>query len=688
MLGKVRHHLGYALSKLGRWDEAVVEYREVVEINPKSAPVRHQLGYALSRLERWGEAAIELRKAGELSPGSAEVWQELGDVLRELGERDEAVEVYRQALEIEPGLVREKLVTQPGDKVFTHKSHKNSSNSSRVTQDDRIKSEQSLVVSLYEERLFKSAQSHLLKQEYDPAIDKCSSIIAANPIITDVFPVLGSAYQKNNQLQKAEAFLKTTQHIRNLIATKTVEKIWGPVIRRSPESENDKIVDRQKQKSINKIVIYTCVWRRPELTRIVLSYYSGLKKELSGKIQLELLAVGSEGDASRKLCEDCGFDYFEYANQPLSAKWEYGINRCADYDPDGVIIVGSDDLISQNLIEFYDSQLKNNMVFCGLKDGYFFDVSQESLILWTGYSLQTDPTRVGETIGMGRCLSRVLLDKLGFSIWKGLDINRGLDGAMSQKLFQLGLQILDYDNCVVAKVDNQEVRIGHCGFEMAEIGVCAVDIKFAENLTDFELYEKWSSSPVVPPVNPWDIVEKYLPHSIVNQLKELAILTEKTQHQEVTKKDKGLIASPYSNLQELLEGHQSLSERVILANSLQASEALSKIICTSKKDFNNLNEQDFQEGVLFLQESKYEAALKLFKGLLDENSNYVLYYYLGECLNHLGKWKEAVEAYKESNRLNPKFVNSYARCGDVFMKLEQWDSAKNQFYQAVSASLL
>jgi glycosyltransferase involved in cell wall biosynthesis len=56
-----------------------------VEVNPKSAPVRHQLGYALMRLGRWGEAAVELRRSVELYPGSAVVWQQLGDVLRELG---------------------------------------------------------------------------------------------------------------------------------------------------------------------------------------------------------------------------------------------------------------------------------------------------------------------------------------------------------------------------------------------------------------------------------------------------------------------------------------------------------------------------------------------------------------------------------------------------------------------------
>jgi tetratricopeptide (TPR) repeat protein len=100
--------LGQALGQLGRWEEAVVEYGRVLEVNPKSAVVRHQLGYALMRLERWKEAEIELRKAAELHPGSVVVWQQLGDVLRELGRRGEAVEVDRRALEIELGFAKSK----------------------------------------------------------------------------------------------------------------------------------------------------------------------------------------------------------------------------------------------------------------------------------------------------------------------------------------------------------------------------------------------------------------------------------------------------------------------------------------------------------------------------------------------------------------------------------------------------
>jgi tetratricopeptide (TPR) repeat protein len=461
-------YLAEVKSEQGQWSEAVEFYGRSWEVNPGRVDCCVGWARALGKLGRWSEVVELYRQGVILFEEFGELWFGLGQALGELGRWEEAVVEYGRAVSL--GFAGAEVRYYLGFAL------------GELGRWEEAKIELRKAVELY---------------------------------------LLGAADQNNNQLPKAEAFFRKTQSIRNLIATKTVEIFWGPVIRRSPESHNDQTVDGQKQNSINKIVIYTCVWPISELTRIVLSYYSGLKKELSGKIQLELLAVGSEGDASRKLCEDCGFDYFEYANQTLSAKWEYGINRCADYDPDGVIIVGSDDLISQNLIEFYDNQLKDNMVFCGLKDRYFFDVSKENLILWTGYNLQDDPTRVGETIGMGKCLSRFLLDKLGFSIWKGLDIHRGLDGAMTQQLFRLGLEILDYHNCVVAKFDNQEVRIGHCGFEMAEIGVCAVDIKFAENLTTTERYIDGNVSALVVQEKPWVVLNKYFPPEIIEQLKRL-----------------------------------------------------------------------------------------------------------------------------------------------------------------------
>ena len=62
------------------------------------------------------------------------------------------------------------------------------------------------------------------------------------------------------------------------------------------------------------IALITAVWKRPELTGLVLNRFKNIKFELSNKINLELIAVGSEGDVSRRLCESRGFFYVEYEN--------------------------------------------------------------------------------------------------------------------------------------------------------------------------------------------------------------------------------------------------------------------------------------------------------------------------------------------------------------------------------------
>ncbi|MGI0501005.1 hypothetical protein, partial [Limnospira platensis] len=211
------------------------------------------------------------------------------------------------------------------------------------------------------------------------------------------------AYILKGKSEEGEAILKVTPYMRRLVCRPVVQRLWGNVVEDQPQDLAKSALT--KSQYLNKIVIYTCVWQRPELTQVVLSHYSYLKQELSGKIQLELLAVGSQGKNSQQLCESCGFDYVDYPNLPLSAKWEYGLNCCAHYDPDAVIIVGSDDIISQSLIEFYDQKLQEGLIFMGIKDGYFFDAMSGEMIFWKGYP-RLDVRRFGETIGMARCLAR------------------------------------------------------------------------------------------------------------------------------------------------------------------------------------------------------------------------------------------------------------------------------------------
>ena len=460
------HNLGDALVKKGNWKEAVAAYQSAIELNPSSALSYYRLGKALAALGKIKDSVASYSQAVQLNSNCSLFQKTLADALAQKGDTKAAAVAYSKSLELKP-------------------------NQAEI-----------------EGKLYDLARTHLLAEEYDLAIENCLGIIGTNAGLADVISVFAQAYLLKGKSEEGEAFSKVTPHLRRLVCRPMVQRLWGNVVEDEPHNWGNS--ELGKSKEINKIVIYTCVWQRPDLTRVVLSHYSHLKQQLSGKIKLELLAVGSEGETSQKLCESCGFDYLEYPNLPLSAKWEYGLNRCADYDPDAVIIVGSDDIISRRLIEFYDEKLREGLVFVGIKDGYFFDAVTGEMIWWKGYQ-SVDTRRFGETIGMARCLARPLLDKMGFSIWKGLKLNKRLDRVATQRLLDFGLHFLDYDHLIVAQNGSNSLKIGHCGFFMQEIDGLAVDIKTSENITPFSLLRGVKDTTIFSQELSGEMLSRHLP---------------------------------------------------------------------------------------------------------------------------------------------------------------------------------
>ncbi|GCE96462.1 TPR domain protein [Arthrospira platensis NIES-46] len=505
--------MGKVLIELSQWEDAIASYRLGIGLNPAVAEAYYHLGMVLEKLGRWEDAVLEYQKARYIAPHSLDINLQLGEILQQLGKVSEAESCYRRFLHIEPQQVEIQKRLEALSSLSRQVKTSGQSKEPKKTQS-------SFSVELeVGDKLVKQAQAYLREHKYDHAIAQCSYLLNCYPIFKNVFPLLAEAYIKRGKSLEGNNFLQVIQDVRRLIAIPTVQTVWGKTFPDLTDSILHDILGSKFYSQVNTIVILTCVWKRPELTRVVLSYYSRLKRELCGMIELKLLAVGSEGEQSRQLCESCGFDYVEYQNQPLSDKWEYGINRCRDYNPDAVIIVGSDDLISRSLIEFYDRKLKEGLVFCGITDAYFFDLQTEKMIHWVGYTSEVDAVRLGETTGMGRCLSKPLLERLDFSIWRNLNKDRNLDGAMTQKLYQVGLELLDEEHSVLTRVGDRTLKVGHCGFKLADINAMAVDIKFAENLTAFERYGKRSS--IQDQDHPWEIMAYYFPCSTVEKLKKI-----------------------------------------------------------------------------------------------------------------------------------------------------------------------
>jgi predicted TPR repeat methyltransferase len=100
--GLARLKLGLYWHRTGRVDEAIDNYRRIIQIEPDNLPAHVNLGNALDAAGRLDEAVGEFRTAVRINPQSYMPHYNLGFELMCLGQRDEAIKELRQAMQIKP----------------------------------------------------------------------------------------------------------------------------------------------------------------------------------------------------------------------------------------------------------------------------------------------------------------------------------------------------------------------------------------------------------------------------------------------------------------------------------------------------------------------------------------------------------------------------------------------------------
>jgi len=225
-----------------------------------------------------------------------------------------------------------------------------------------------------------------------------------------------------------------------------------------------------------KITVVTAMWQRHELTKYVLGKYHKLQQSDITGVDMSLVAVGSEGKVSQQICESNGFTYVEAPNMPLNEKWMVALKKSQETDPDGVIFVNSDDVMSPDyFLKSYQTMMDAGVGFLGIRDLYFMNLKDPQrmghLFHWPGYVGQRRDVR-NESIGAGRVFSRDMLEKVKWQLWKpGKKLPKCLDG--------------ECYNYIVGKlgVDFKTVS-------MAEMDVAGVDIKIETNISPIGRYSK------------------------------------------------------------------------------------------------------------------------------------------------------------------------------------------------------
>lgn len=116
-----------------------------------------------------------------------------------------------------------------------------------------------------------------------------------------------------------------------------------------------------------KIGIITINHNRSQILKLWLLSISRLRNDVGW---FPVVCVSEAED--KKACEKAGVHHITQKNSPASEKWNTGAKWMLTQDVDYIMIVGSDDIISSNLMRNFISASEQNCDVMGIHDVYFY----------------------------------------------------------------------------------------------------------------------------------------------------------------------------------------------------------------------------------------------------------------------------------------------------------------------------
>lgn len=197
-----------------------------------------------------------------------------------------------------------------------------------------------------------------------------------------------------------------------------------------------------------KICIITAVYKRPEIFKI----FAESIKQLNGNIVV--CVAGSEGDKSRKMVEEYGFEYVETPNKPLGVKWNEAAILSSQTDADYYLLMGSDDIINQPFLDWYIKLAQKGWEYIYCIDGYFYDTVSKKSLYWSGYNKSRARSKLRLALGCGRMLSKRLMNRANWRPWLSHKLHDLLDTSFDEKMnlredFSIGVRCENTDMCIL-----------------------------------------------------------------------------------------------------------------------------------------------------------------------------------------------------------------------------------------------
>jgi len=107
---RVHGRLGNLLMRMDRPDEALVQFREGLRLDPADSQLRYLLGRALRIHGRLDEAERVLQDLVRDVPTQGNAWTNLGRIRWKRGDDDGALEAFRTAIRVEPAIIEARFM--------------------------------------------------------------------------------------------------------------------------------------------------------------------------------------------------------------------------------------------------------------------------------------------------------------------------------------------------------------------------------------------------------------------------------------------------------------------------------------------------------------------------------------------------------------------------------------------------
>lgn len=254
---------------------------------------------------------------------------------------------------------------------------------------------------------------------------------------------------------------------------------------RSPLKPNSdvKILDPTYKDEYQKnIVCVVAAHRRIKLLNFVLNYLNKLDFR-------KIVVVYSLPDEKKTAKKYDKVSAVFSPNLPVSKKWQKGVEHSRKFNPDGVMILGSDDIITPGYLDYVKKQISDNYDYISNKRWYSTYLTNNNFYVGEFRYLKE---RV-DGLGSGRVYSKRVLDKLKWKLYN-FNKNKSLDGTsykLAEKHIKKKIIVnnLHQMNVILLKTEDNAKSISVTNGFFNWVHSCTVKRKVLEKVSLFRIGE-------------------------------------------------------------------------------------------------------------------------------------------------------------------------------------------------------